>query len=348
MYIYTHVYTYMYIRFTYIYIYIYIRLMHETLQSFARRTRTLVHFCTRGTVPNRRIFDFRRTFEKVEPLRLLCPLFFLPTWIILYCKHLAPCVAPAWGGGGKQLFDLKQTIGIAVQGPCEFVSILAAVVSFYSNLAALCFRRRQELAKEPVARTKQTRGQIRINANNQQRHKTTFEEQGIRFEEWLNRTVSFHDFKSQNFKLSVSNPKSKYAAYLSVLSRISNRQSLGRKNKHYRIEQTFILSNNKFWKLTVSNRVKASFGYFSYLLLPPSRARLRASAHLLCAKIRSVREANRHLLIPFTSAPPFASAPFALFLGWRADPKPGTLSLQKPDTSRKDDHPSALYATYLK
>ena len=45
-------------------------------------------------------------------------------------------------------------------------------------------------------------------------------------------TVSFHNFKSQNFKLSVSNPKSKNVAYLSVLSRISNCQSLGRKNKH--------------------------------------------------------------------------------------------------------------------
>ena len=44
-------------------------------------------------------------------------------------------------------------------------------------------------------------------------------------------TVSFHNFKSQNFKLSVSNPKNKYVACLSVLSRISNCQSLGRKNK---------------------------------------------------------------------------------------------------------------------
>ena len=42
-------------------------------------------------------------------------------------------------------------------------------------------------------------------------------------------TVSFHNFKSQNFKLSVSNPKSKYVACLSVLSRISNCQGLGRK-----------------------------------------------------------------------------------------------------------------------
>ena len=47
-----------------------------------------------------------------------------------------------------------------------------------------------------------------------------------------NHTVSFHNFKSQNFKLSVSNPKSKYVAYLSVLPRISNCQGLGRKNRH--------------------------------------------------------------------------------------------------------------------
>ena len=44
-------------------------------------------------------------------------------------------------------------------------------------------------------------------------------------------TVSFHNFKSQNFKLSVSNPKSKYVACLSVLSQISNCQGLGHKNK---------------------------------------------------------------------------------------------------------------------
>ena len=45
-------------------------------------------------------------------------------------------------------------------------------------------------------------------------------------------TVSFHNFKSLNFKLSVSDPKSEYVAYLSVLSRISDCQGLGRKNKH--------------------------------------------------------------------------------------------------------------------
>ena len=46
-------------------------------------------------------------------------------------------------------------------------------------------------------------------------------------------TVSFHDFK-----LSVSNPKNKYAAYVSVLSRISNCQGLGRKNK-FEIVKTY-------------------------------------------------------------------------------------------------------------
>ena len=53
---------------------------------------------------------------------------------------------------------------------------------------------------------------------------------------WGAPTVSFHNFKSKNFKLSVSNPKSKYVAYLSVLSQISNCQGLGRKNKHEILE----------------------------------------------------------------------------------------------------------------
>ena len=44
-------------------------------------------------------------------------------------------------------------------------------------------------------------------------------------------TVSFHNFKSQNFKLSVSNPNNTYVAYVSILSQISNCQGLGRKNK---------------------------------------------------------------------------------------------------------------------
>ena len=45
-------------------------------------------------------------------------------------------------------------------------------------------------------------------------------------------TPSVHNFKSQNFKLCVSNPKNKYAAYVSVLSQISNCQGLGCKHKH--------------------------------------------------------------------------------------------------------------------
>ena len=54
---------------------------------------------------------------------------------------------------------------------------------------------------------------------------------GFRRRRRLGCTVSFHNFKSQKFKLSVSNPKSKYVAYLSVLSQNSNCQGLGRKNK---------------------------------------------------------------------------------------------------------------------
>ena len=38
----------------------------------------------------------------------------------------------------------------------------------------------------------------------------------------------FHNFKSQNFKLSVSNPNIKYVPYVSVLSQVSNSQGLGR------------------------------------------------------------------------------------------------------------------------
>ena len=57
-------------------------------------------------------------------------------------------------------------------------------------------------------------------------------------------TVSFHNLKSQNFKLSVSNPKNKYVAYVSVLlSQISNCQGLGRKNKHEVLKTDRILDN---------------------------------------------------------------------------------------------------------
>ena len=58
-------------------------------------------------------------------------------------------------------------------------------------------------------------------------------------------TVSFHNFKSQNVKLSVSNPKSKYVAYLSVLSQISNCQGLGRKNKRELLKSHRIPSVHK-------------------------------------------------------------------------------------------------------
>ena len=54
-------------------------------------------------------------------------------------------------------------------------------------------------------------------------------------------TVSFHNFKSQKNKLRVSNPKSKCVVYLSVLSQISNCQSLGHKNKHEILKTNRIL-----------------------------------------------------------------------------------------------------------
>ena len=63
--------------------------------------------------------------------------------------------------------------------------------------------------------------------------------------------VGFHNFKSRNFKLSVSNPKSKYVAYVSVLFQISNCQGLGRKNKH------------EIWKLTVRGSQGRGFQHLS-------------------------------------------------------------------------------------
>ena len=61
------------------------------------------------------------------------------------------------------------------------------------------------------------------------------------------RTVSFHNIKSQNLKLSVSNPKSKYVAYVSVLSQISNCQSLGRNNKH----EILKTDRSTHWKMSL-------------------------------------------------------------------------------------------------
>ena len=56
-------------------------------------------------------------------------------------------------------------------------------------------------------------------------------------------TVSFHNFKSRNLKLSVSNLKSKYVAYVYVPSQISNCQGLGRKNKHEILKTDRIVLN---------------------------------------------------------------------------------------------------------
>ena len=67
------------------------------------------------------------------------------------------------------------------------------------------------------------------------------------------RMVSFHNFKSLNFKLSVSNPKKQYVVYVSVLSQISNCQSLGRKNKHKTLKTdrtaSFQTKNLYIWSL---------------------------------------------------------------------------------------------------
>ena len=63
------------------------------------------------------------------------------------------------------------------------------------------------------------------------------------FNTYYDNTVSFHNFKSKNIKLSVSNPKSKYVAYVSILSQISNCQGLGRK-KENEIMKTYRNNNN--------------------------------------------------------------------------------------------------------
>ena len=59
-------------------------------------------------------------------------------------------------------------------------------------------------------------------------------------------TVSFHNFKSRNFKLSVSNPKSKCVAYSSVLSQVSNCPGLGRKNKNENLKTDRIIGEQCF------------------------------------------------------------------------------------------------------
>ena len=79
-------------------------------------------------------------------------------------------------------------------------------------------------------------------------------------------TVSFHNFKSQNFNSSVSNPKSKYVAYVSVLSQISNCQGLGRKNKH-EILKTDRMQLDLPWKAVIWR--------YPELALSPQRKRFR-------------------------------------------------------------------------
>ena len=87
-------------------------------------------------------------------------------------------------------------------------------------------------------------------------------------------TVSFHNFKSRNFKLSVSNPENKYVAYVSVLSRISNRQSLGRKNKHENLKTDRCL----FVCLSVRLRSQWSRSYVEIVILANMQLGSRLSA----------------------------------------------------------------------
>ena len=84
--------------------------------------------------------------------------------------------------------------------------------------------------------------------------------------------VSFHNFKSQNFKLSVSNPKSKYVDYLSVLSQISNCQGLGRKNKH-----EILKTDRAIWHM--SGSVKNTCFIFVYLFSRRTRFAAHESEH---------------------------------------------------------------------
>ena len=71
-------------------------------------------------------------------------------------------------------------------------------------------------------------------------------------------TLSFHNFKSQNFKSSVSSPKSKHVAYVSILSQISNCQGLGRKNKHE------ILKTDRSMTITYYSMVTIGMTYNNY------------------------------------------------------------------------------------
>ena len=71
-------------------------------------------------------------------------------------------------------------------------------------------------------------------------------------------TVRFHNFKSPNFKLRVSNPKNTYIACLSVLSRISNCQGLGRKNKFEILKTYRICVPLDYWRVTFDSMLLES------------------------------------------------------------------------------------------
>ena len=60
--------------------------------------------------------------------------------------------------------------------------------------------------------------------------------------------LSRNRWRKKKFQLSVSNPKSKYVAYLSVLSQFSNCQGLGRKNKLETLKTDRILYHTSNYK----------------------------------------------------------------------------------------------------
>ena len=71
-------------------------------------------------------------------------------------------------------------------------------------------------------------------------------------------------------KLSVSNPKNKYAAYVSVLSQISNCQGLGRKNKHefLKADRTKILISTGGGAADAFGGRAAATAIYIYISLP--------------------------------------------------------------------------------
>ena len=100
-------------------------------------------------------------------------------------------------------------------------------------------------------------------------------------------TVSFHNFKSQNFKLRVSNPKSKHVAYLSVLSRISNCQGLGRK-KRLEISKTDRMPRP--WHIEIRHRVKktSTINLFGFETLKSKIRRLKSWKPTVCSMPRTL------------------------------------------------------------